>query len=303
MKKFNRELVMRAPGAIKNRIIYAFLIIKDKVVKLLIKAPAVKSIDETIDKIIRDGCSVCRYGDGEVKIMRGIDIGFQMADERLAARLKQVLINADRSIMVCLPDVFSSLDRFTDAARSYWRYYLLTTRLDWYRLTCSNKIYYNAFITRLYLDVQDKTRCAGWFNKLKQVWCDRDIVIVEGYKSRLGYGNDLFENAKSVVRILAPAENAFAKYEDIVKAVKQQDRSRLILLALGPTATVLAYDLHKEGYQAIDIGHVDLEYEWFLRKSNHKIKIPYKYVNEVQGGRQVEDVNDADYLQEIVGVI
>ena len=27
------------------------------------------------------------------------------------------------------------------------------------------------------------------------------------------------------------------------------------LLALGPTATVLAYDLCKMGYQAVDIGH------------------------------------------------
>jgi len=30
---------------------------------------------------------------------------------------------------------------------------------------------------------------------------------------------------------------------------------------LGPTTTVLAYDLYKNGYQAIDIGHVDLEHE------------------------------------------
>ena len=29
-----------------------------------------------------------------------------------------------------------------------------------------------------------------------------------------------------------------------------------MLLALGPTATVLAYDLSKLGYQAIDIGHL-----------------------------------------------
>ena len=41
------------------------------------------------------------------------------------------------------------------------------------------------------------------------------------------------------------------------------------LLPLGPAATVLAYDLFKAGYQAIDVGHVDVEYEWW-RMGAHK---------------------------------
>lgn len=34
------------------------------------------------------------------------------------------------------------------------------------------------------------------------------------------------------------------------------DKEYLILLALGPCATVLAYDLSNKGYQALDIGHL-----------------------------------------------
>lgn len=41
------------------------------------------------------------------------------------------------------------------------------------------------------------------------------------------------------------------------------------MISLGPTATVLAYDLFKAGYQAIDFGHVDVEYEWW-RMGAHK---------------------------------
>jgi hypothetical protein len=44
--------------------------------------------------------------------------------------------------------------------------------------------------------------------------------------------------------------------------VKLSDKNILILISLGPTATVLAYDLAKLGYWAIDIGHIDNEYEW-----------------------------------------
>ena len=35
----------------------------------------------------------------------------------------------------------------------------------------------------------------------------------------------------------------------------------LILISLGPTATVLAYDLSKTGVQAIDIGHITNMYD------------------------------------------
>ena len=58
---------------------------------------------------------------------------------------------------------------------------------------------------------------------------------------------------------------------------------QMILIALGPTATILAYDLAKEGYQAVDIGHMDIEYEWYLRKADRKIDIENKAVNEVSG--------------------
>ena len=44
----------------------------------------------------------------------------------------------------------------------------------------------------------------------------------------------------------------------------------MIIIALGPTATVLAYDLAKEGYQALDMGHFDIEYEWYLRNATKK---------------------------------
>ena len=77
----------------------------------------------------------------------------------------------------------------------------------------------------------------------------------------------------------------------------------MILIALGPTATVLAYDLCKEGYQAIDIGHIDIEYEWLLRKATSKIKIKNKYVNEAIGGREVEEGIDEKFTSQIIANI
>jgi len=42
------------------------------------------------------------------------------------------------------------------------------------------------------------------FKKLKKIWDGKDIIIIESEKSRLGVGNDLFDNTKSIKRILCP---------------------------------------------------------------------------------------------------
>ena len=82
------------------------------------------------------------------------------------------------------------------------------------------------------------------------------------------------------------------------------DEEVLFLIALGPTATVLAYDLTKYGYQAIDIGHFDIEYEWFLRGiKEDKVAIEGKYTNEVVGGDDVADILDNKYKNEIITMV
>ena len=42
---------------------------------------------------------------------------------------------------------------------------------------------------------------------------------------------------------------------------------------LGRITRNLSFDLYKLGYQSIDVGHVDIEYEWFLRNAKRKIPI------------------------------
>ena len=102
---------------------------------------------------------------------------------------------------------------------------------------------------------------------------------------------------KSIQRIICPSENAFDVYDKIYEyVVSKVDKDKLILIALGPTATVLSYDLYNVGFHTIDIGHVDIEYEWFLRKATKKIKIENKYVTEVKEGRiNISDVKDQKY--------
>lgn len=179
---------------------------------------------------------------------------------------------------------------------------MVNHRRQWIGLLNINKIYYNTNMTRLYMDYKDKSQCEERFDLIKRMWENRDLVIVEGDKTRLGVGNDLFSNVKSLRRILAPATNAYNKYNLILHEVLKVEKEAFIILALGPTATIMAYDLAVEGYQAVDVGHVDIEYEWFLMGAKKKVPIKNKYVNEAKGGlgKNILSLEDHKYTDEII---
>ena len=140
---------------------------------------------------------------------------------------------------------------------------------------------------------------------MRKIWGGRDIIIVEGDKSRLGYGNDFFNNSKSIKRIICPNFNAFNSYDKILNSVLKISKDKLILIALGPTATVLAYDLTKYGYQAIDIGHSDIEYEYYLRNStpSNMMKIKHKYGLGINSVNDVVKMTDKNFLDQIIDII
>ena len=82
------------------------------------------------------------------------------------------------------------------------------------------------------------------------------VYLVEGEYTRSGIGNDLYKNAASVYRIICPATDAYEKYNEILQTACSLIPHRddvVVLCLLGPTATVLAYDLHKAGYWALDM--------------------------------------------------
>ncbi|MEH7336892.1 SP_1767 family glycosyltransferase [Neobacillus drentensis] len=275
-----------------NKVIFASRII-----------PKVKTTDETLNTIVKGNISVSRYGDGEFSLMKGENLIFQPCHGELRERLKEIIKTSREKHIVCIPNVFESLDWCAEAPSNYWRKYLNINRRKIYTLLDMKKEYHDSLVTRLYIDHNDKDKAEERFEKLKRLWNYKDIVIVEGEQSRLGVGNDLFKNVRSIQRIICPPKDAFSRYSEILNEVKKQDKSKLILIALGPTATVLAFDLSRYGFHAVDIGHIDIEYEWFLKKATKKQPVRNKYIGEVSGGSDVDEIRDEKYEKEIFVII
>ena len=62
----------------------------------------------------------------------------------------------------------------------------------------------------------NRVRIAKYISKFKKIWEKKDILLIEGEHSRLGIGNNLFNNSKSIKRILCPDINAFKVYDKII---------------------------------------------------------------------------------------
>ena len=71
------------------------------------------------------------------------------------------------------------------------------------------------------------------------------------------------------------------------------------LIVLGSVAEILAYDLMKEGYQAVDIGQIGMDYEWYRAGAQKRVPIPDRYVSQLPPA-EIEEINDEKYLNQII---
>lgn len=267
--------------------------------------PKIASGQKAIDRIVEEGCSMARFGDGEFSVIAGrIRHRFQtVEDENLAARLREVLNSDDGRLLIGLANNYGNLDKYTDQAKREIRSYMRPEiRREHMLLLNTDRQYYDAYVTRPYVMYADnKTDApARRFEQLKRIWDKRKCVFVEGGCTGLGVGNDLFDNASEIRRILGPAQDAFMAYDRLLECCMEQDKDSLFLLALGPAATVLTYDLCRAGYQAVDVGHVDLEYEWFLAGEGRRTKVGDKYNNELPDGQEPVPLDSPEYKAQII---
>lgn len=265
--------------------------------------PIIRTAKELLEIIIKEKKSLSRFGDGELEIMQQRERPwFQRTDNQLAIRLKEVFECKEEKIVVALADDFGNLDHYTEESAYAIRKYLsggiresLMTAID------MDRIYYDAYVTRPYLMYKDKQHAVRIFKLFKKIWEKRNILLIEGKGACIGVRNDLLEGASSVRRIIAPSQNAFSDYERILFLAKKHSlEDTLVLISLGPTATVLAYDLAMEGIQALDIGQLDNEYEWYLRGAERHIAVPGKCVAEISWCHEVELIEDEEYEKQIV---
>jgi len=279
-----------------------FLNVAYPVVTTIWPLPKVKTIEETMLELKNSKKSIARFGDGEViYLVNKLDLKYQEYDKNLASTLEMLLQNQVPGLLIGLPDGYRDVNQFEDKIKKYNRSQISFHYPMFKKLLNLKTQYWNANIARLYFGYKDQSKCGRYFELMRSLWEDKDILLIEGEKSRLGTGNDLFDNANSVKRILGPPHHAYRRIDDIVEtALDYITDNTIVLVAMGTTAKAIVYRLHMNGAQTIDVGNLDLEYEWYKMGVKERVLIKGKYVSEVAGGREVADTDDTSYADQII---
>lgn len=261
----------------------------------------VHSIDETIDELLQTEKSMVRFGDGEIVMIKGVDLMLQKASAEIADGLKEILLYPHDDLMVTIPGIFDGLSEHHKASRQFWRDHFLFCRKTYETYCNPNRVYYTTFVSRCYYFAKDRTPCGGWFAKIRKIWENRDVVIVEGTRTHNGVGNDLLDTARSIERIICPPSDAYSAIPEILEACMTYEKDRLFLLSVGVAAKFLAAELFRQGYRVLDIGNLDMEYEWYVRRAPGKCKLEKHDIAGEEANRKeaLRDEAYAAYIEQV----
>jgi glycosyltransferase family protein len=282
-----------------------YLEARKKIKSLTFDKPDFLSDIQTVDLLVNRKMSLSRFGDGEFGWMAGQHLSsFQEYSDAFAEDLRSAFCTDNPNLLIGIPIGLFDTKGLNFFSRMYWTIIKASSYNYVKALVNYNKVYANASITRPYIDYRSRSFSRKAFENVKRIWDKREIIIVEGEHSRLGVGNDLFGNSKSIKRILCPTINAYSKINEIEDYIlKNVNKSALILGALGPTASILASHLSKLGYQFVDIGHIDVEYMWYLNRSILRDAIPGRYVNESSEKITNIEIDNENYQKSIIAQI
>ncbi|MBB1070188.1 DUF1792 domain-containing protein [Limosilactobacillus sp. RRLNB_1_1] len=260
---------------------------------------------KTVEYILNNNISVGRIGDGEFNIMfSDKSIGFQKASSKLKNEL--INLNANNNFLLALPHGLETTREYNIKTKVFWwRYVTFNHKFLIHYSENHGGEFLDTNFSRVVTEFKNKEAIDKVIKNVCRIWKNRNVIIIEGKFTRFGMNNDLLDNAKSVNRIIAPAENAYSKIDEIYKKtceIASNIENPIIIISLGPTATILSYRLSPK-YQSIDIGHFDLQYEYLRRGYYHKVSINDRYDNEMKNGNKVKKNVDKYYKDQIRVVI
>lgn len=208
---------------------------------------------ETLETVRRDRLSLARFGDGELALALSPDAGisFHKGSAELQAELRAILRGDGYDGVPLLTTIPGITVPFY---RGYWAKYWPAVK----PLLNPSRTYGNTSVSREGLFKLDPEAARlAW----RSLWGGQDVCYVIGKGSRFEPIPALFNGVASSRTVHSLPRDAYADVDRVVEEIVATiPRETLILLALGPAATVLAVRLAKLGYWALDIGHITSVY-------------------------------------------
>lgn len=199
--------------------------------------PTVLDEFDTMKLVVR-GKSLARFGDGELKLMRGGAQVREPANDELAKELRQILLKPPKNLLPAIPTMDSAGPKYTGWVRHM---------ASFSQYVDMNRVYGSAFVTRP--DSSPAILCKEYLNLVTQLWAGKDVHVI------CQEGNSLLAlismTAASVTHVVCPSHSSY-KVAD--KLINQVQGAKLVVLSCGPAATCIAARLAARGVHAVDFG-------------------------------------------------
>ena len=221
------------------------------------KFPKVLGEWATLSRVL-NGCSLSRYGDGEIKHMDGTRNVSQHQSDSLTNAMKAVFRSRIRNHLVAIPNVYSGRS-FLDVNEQY----IYNMQRRFMKVADLHYSYGSAYITRG--DLCGYISWPSYWATISELWNGRDVVLVRGVEKRANPIN-MMAKARNLVRVEIPPQHAWKHYKEILRECMAYPKESAYLLCAGPTATILAAELAMNGRWAVDLGHLGMFYRCWGRK-------------------------------------
>jgi hypothetical protein len=196
---------------------------------------------ETMRKLA-EGFSIARWGDGEMKLMRGADAMRELRNPVLAAELIDALQSPHER---CLRGVLR--DHPGPKNESLGRH-----RLEMERFMDPAQEYWSAHISRA--DHAPWIETAEYAELAHALWRGKRAVVIAEDPSVSTY-RAVSLTAREVIHVPCPHRETYALIDEIEQAAVDA-KPDVVVMAAGPAATCLANRLSKRGIQALDFGRI-----------------------------------------------
>lgn len=221
--------------------------------------------EASLELIMKTGKSFVRTGDGEIKILMGIDQPFQKYSASLSDGLAELLSEKRDDLLVGINRNYF-VPGYINNYSSFFRRHAYDYR-QYYKKVCNTDItYIDSTLTSYLLGDHASETSVSRYERWKEAFTDRDIVIVcgEGVLKSLDF--DVFERAKSKKYIYGPSKNAWEERGYLVEEIRKKvNKDQLLIFILGMAGKVLTAELSKEGYICWDVGHLAKYYDAFMK--------------------------------------
>lgn len=221
--------------------------------------------NDSIDVILQSNKSFVRMGDGEIRIMQGIDQPFQRYEPVIAEILVELLKNQREDILVGVNrDYYVS--HFRAKKDDYNRRFSYDFRKYLDKHCNFEATYIDGACTFNYvLGYSDDETTHMFWNKWKKAFKGKKLVVVCGESIVEEMEYNIFEEAESIKYIYGPRKNAWDKHDEIIKKIEKESKENLLIFILGMAGKAMIPEVTDMGYIAWDIGHLAKGYNAYKK--------------------------------------